>query len=1011
MHVNPALVEMRVDRFVRERLDPATYRRRVPLAVSAWQAPGEPVPFAEAAAAPYAPFAVGTAWGRPWGTTWFRLTGRAPEGFGAEGTRVEVVVDLGYSHVQPGFQAEATAYRPDGTVVKGLHPRNRYLPLAAVTGADGAVDVLLEASSNPDVSGDGVFATPTRLGDPATAGTDPLYRFAGADLAELDVRVWELQQDVWTLRGLLAQLPESSTRRAEVLRALDDAVDAVDPWDVAGTAAAGRAALAGALAQPASASAHRVTAVGHAHIDSAWLWPTRETARKCARTFSNVLALMDEDPDLVFAASSAQQYAWVRDSQPELFERIKKRVAEGRFVPVGGMWVESDTNMPGGEALARQFVAGKRFFAEELGVEPLDVWLPDSFGYTAAMPQIARAAGARWFLTQKPSWNEVNRMPHHTFEWEGIDGTRIFTHFPPADTYNSDLGGADLARAERQFAEKGRARTSLLPFGYGDGGGGPTREMLAAAARTRSLEGSPAVELGGPHDFFRRAQAEYPEPPVWSGEVYLEFHRGTYTSQARTKRGNRRSEHLLREAELWASAAAVQRGTPYPYEALERLWRVVLLQQFHDILPGSSIAWVHREAEARYAEVAAELEELVAGSLRALAGEGGQALAFNASPFPRRGVAALGGGSAQPGEGAVRAAAAGDGYVLENDRVRLTLDGAGLLTSVLDLAAGREVLAPGARGGLLQLHRDTPTQWDAWDVDEHYRRHTTDLDTAESVELVDAGPQRAAVRVVRAFGGSRVEQVVELAAGSAAVELTLDVDWHERQKLLKLAFPLDVHADRAASEIQFGHVLRPTHTNTSWDAARFETCAHRWVHVGEGGYGAAVANDSTYGHDTGRTTRPDGGTTTTVRLSLLRAPLFPDPDADQGRHVLRASLLVGAGVPEAVREGYRLNLPLREVRGAGPVEPLVAVEGEGVVVEAVKLAEDRSGDVVVRLYEAHGGRARATVRPSFAAASVTETDLLERAVEHPRALREQRGGAAVVELRPFQIATLRWRRA
>ncbi|MCI2237170.1 glycosyl hydrolase-related protein [Paenibacillus sp. TRM 82003] len=1010
MHVNPALVEMRVERFVRERLEPATYRSRVPLEVTAWVAPGEPVPFAEAAAARYETFAPGTAWGRPWGTTWFRLTGRPPEGFGGDGTRAEVVVDLGYSDVQPGFQAEATAYRPDGTVVKGLHPRNRYLPLAAVTGADGAVDVLLEASSNPDVSGDGVFATPTRLGDPATAGTEPLYRFAGAHLAELDVEVWELQQDVWTLRGLLAQLPESSTRRAEVLRALDDAVDAVDPWDVAGTAHAGRAALAGVLAQPASASAHRVTAVGHAHIDSAWLWPTRETARKCARTFSNVLALMDEDPDLVFACSSAQQYAWVRDAQPELFERIKKRVAEGRFVPVGGMWVESDTNMPGGEALARQFVAGKRFFAEEFGVEPLDVWLPDSFGYTAALPQIAVAAGARWFLTQKPSWNEVNRMPHHTFAWEGVDGTRIFTHFPPADTYNSDLGGEDLARAERQFAEKGRARSSLLPFGYGDGGGGPTREMLAAAARTRSLEGSPVVEVAGPHDFFRRAEAEYPDPPVWSGEVYLEFHRGTYTSQARTKRGNRRSEHLLREAELWATAAHVQRGADYPYEALERLWRVVLLQQFHDILPGSSIAWVHREAEARYAEVAAELEELIGTSLGELAGAGDDAVAFNASPFPRHGVAALGAAAPQRG-GAARASSADGGFVLENDRVRVAVDRDGLLSSVLDLAADREVLAPGAHGGLLQLHRDTPTQWDAWDVDEHYRRHTTDLVAAESVELVEESGERVAVRVVRRFGDSRVEQVVSLAAGAAAVELSFDVDWHERQKLLKLAFPLDVHADRAASEIQFGHVLRPTHANTSWDAARFETCAHRWVHVGESGYGVAVANDSTYGHDTGRTTRPDGGTTTTVRLSLLRAPLFPDPDADQGRHVLRTSLLVGAGIPDAVREGYRLNLPLREVRGEGPVDPLFAVEGAGVVVEAVKLAEDRSGDVVVRLYEAHGGRARATVRPSFAAAAVTETDLLERDAEQPRALREARPDAAVLELRPFQIATLRWRRA
>nr|WP_208971229.1 glycoside hydrolase family 38 C-terminal domain-containing protein [Kineococcus rubinsiae] len=1009
MFVNPRLVEMRVERFVSERLEPALYRRRAPLEVTAWVAPGEPVPFAEASAKSFAPFAAGQSWGRPWGTTWFRLTGPAPAGWGGAGTRLEVVVDLGYSHVQPGFQAEATAYRPDGTIVKGLHPRNRYLPLAEVS-SGGGVDVLLEASSNPDVSGDGVFATPTKLGDLATAGDAPLYRFTAADVAELDVTVWELLQDVWTLRGLLPELPEQSSRRAEVLRALDDAVDAVDPSDVAGTAEAGRRALAHVLAQPASASAHRVVAVGHAHIDSAWLWPTRETERKCARTFSNVLALMDEDPDLVFACSSAQQYAWVRDGHPELFARIKQRVAEGRFVPVGGMWVESDTNMPGGEALARQFVAGKRFFAEEFGVEPLEVWLPDSFGYTAAMPQIARAAGARYFLTQKPSWNEVNRMPHHTFTWEGIDGSRVFTHFPPADTYNSEVSGAELALAERQFAEKGRATTSLLPFGYGDGGGGPTREMLAAAARTRSLEGSPAVEIAAPGEFFRRAQAEYADPPVWSGEMYLEFHRGTYTSQARTKRGNRRSEHLLREAELWATAAAVQHGTAYPYEDLERIWHTVLLQQFHDILPGSSIAWVHREAEARYAEVARELTALVEGSLRELAGEGTTPVTFNASPFARDGVPALGAAPAAVGADATASAEDG-GFVLANDRVRVVVDADGLLASVRDLAADREVLAPGARGGLLQLHRDTPTQWDAWDVDEHYRRHTTDLVDAESVELMDGSAERVAVRVVRAFGDSRVEQVISLAAGSASVDLEFDVDWHERQKLLKLAFPLDVHADRAASEIQFGHVMRATHTNTSWDAARFETCAHRWVHVGEPGWGVAVANDSTYGHDTGRTTREDGGTTTSVRLSLLRAPLFPDPDADQGEHRLRTSLVVGAGIPDAVREGYRLNLPLREVAGAGPVEPLFAVEGDGVVVEAVKLAEDRSGDVVVRLYEAHGSRARAAVRPSFGVASVVETDLLERPDAAPRALRNADGGVARLDLRPFQLVTLRFARA
>jgi Alpha-mannosidase len=450
------------------------------------------------------------------------------------------------------------------------------------------------------------------------------------DVALLDVPVWELAQDFWTLSGLLAELPADLPRRAEVLRALERAVDAVDPDDVSGTAALGRAELAGVLASPAHASAHRIHAVGHAHIDTAWLWPVRETVRKVARTFASVLALMDEDPDFVFAASSAQQYAWLQEHYPGLFERVRARVSEGRFVPVGGMWVESDTNMPGGEALARQFVAGKRFFLDELDVEPREVWLPDSFGYSAALPQIIAAAGCRWFLTQKISWNETNEMPHHTFGWEGIDGTQVFTHFPPVDTYNAQLSGAELARAQRRYAEKGRANTSLVPFGWGDGGGGPTREMLAAAARTRDLEGSPTVRMTTPEAFFRAAQEEYPRPPVWSGELYLEFHRGTYTSQARTKRGNRRSEHLLREAELWAATAAVRAGAPYPAEALARCWRTVLLQQFHDILPGTSIAWVHREAERAYAAVAAELEGIIEGALAVLTGAGERAVSCNA---------------------------------------------------------------------------------------------------------------------------------------------------------------------------------------------------------------------------------------------------------------------------------------------------------------------------------------------------------------------------------------------
>ena len=566
---------------------------------------------------------VGWRWGRAWSTTWFRVTGEVPEEWRdgpPPGTRVEILVDFGYNRSRPGFQAEGLAYRPDGRVIKAITPLNSYVPWVPADGP--AIDVLIEAAANPDVANEYTFER-TVYGTWETSPDEPLYVLRQLEIALLDVTVWELLQDVLALRGLLEQLPEESNRRHTILRALEDMLDHVDAQDVPGSAAAGRDALAPALAAPASASSHRIVATGHAHIDSAWLWPLRETMRKCARTFTNVLALMDDHPDFVFACSSAQQYLWMKQHYPAIYDRIREMVAAGRFVPVGGMWVESDTNMPGSEAMARQFIAGKRFFLEEFGVECEEAWLPDSFGYSAAIPQIVAAAGARWFLTQKISWNETDRMPHHTFWWEGIDGTRVFTHFPPVDSYLSELTGAELAHAERNFSEKGRASVSLVPFGYGDGGGGPTREMIAAAHRTADLEGSPRVRLDSPQAFFREAEAEYPDAPVWVGEMYLELHRGVYTSQLRTKQGNRRNEGLLREAELWATTAALRNGLAYPRMELEEAWRTVLLLQFHDILPGSSIAWVHRDAERLHAEVSATLEGVIARSLEALAGDGG----------------------------------------------------------------------------------------------------------------------------------------------------------------------------------------------------------------------------------------------------------------------------------------------------------------------------------------------------------------------------------------------------
>ncbi|MFD9276318.1 alpha-mannosidase [Streptomyces mirabilis] len=1009
MHDERRRIEERVARVHDQRIKPAIYAASVPFEVEAWQAPGEPVPFEEAAAAPYKPFAMDTPWGPPWGTTWFRMRGSVPADW--TGKRVEAVFDLGFVGDWPGNQAEALVHLPDGVPLKAVNPQNQYVPIAHPATGGEEIHYLVEAASNPDILAND-FAGPTPLGDRLTAGDKPLYTFKRADIAVLDENVWHLDLDVQVLRELMLELGELDPRRHEIMIALDQAMDALDLDDISGTAAAARAVLAPTLAKPAHASAHTLSAAGHAHIDSAWLWPIRETKRKTSRTFSNVTALAEEYEELVFACSQAQQYEWVRDNYPHVWERIKKAVADGNWAPVGGMWVEADGNLPGGEALARQLIHGKRFFIEHFGIETKGVWLPDSFGYNAAYPQLAKLAGNDWFLTQKLSWNQTNKLPHHSFWWEGLDGTRIFTHFPPVDTYNVEFSGKEVAHAVRNYQDKGRGTTSLAPFGHGDGGGGPTREMMERARRLASLEGSAKVRVEHPDAFFAAAREEIPGDQVWSGELYLELHRATYTSQARTKQGNRRSEHRMREAELWATTAAVNApGYSYPYEKLDRLWKTVLLHQFHDILPGSSIAWVHREAEAEYARVAKEVEAITAEAVAALGT--GETRVFNTSPVDRAEVVRTSVGipmyAEVPAGGSALLDAAEpprpvtvEGRVLDNGLVRVELAEDGTLASVRDLTADREVLAD--KGNLLRLHSDLPNYWDAWDIDKHYKNRYTDLLDAESVTVVEDGPLLGALKVERAFGkGSRIVQTITVRAGSRRIDVETEIDWHEAEKILKAAFPVDIRAPHSSAEIQFGHVQRPTHTNTSWESARFEVYGHRWVHIAEPGYGVAVINDSTYGHDVSRTVREDGGTTTTVRLSLVRAPRVPDPEADQGKHRFTYALLPGASIEDAIAEGYALNLPLRVADSAGPAEPVVSVDGEGVTIEAVKLADDASGDVVVRLYESRGGRGTGTLRTGFPLAGAQVTDLLER----PLTTADTDGNTVAVALRPFEVRTLR----
>ncbi|MFK4790399.1 alpha-mannosidase [Microbacterium sp. ZW T5_56] len=999
MHDETSLTVGRVTRVLDERVRPAIYSARVPLTVEAHQLPGEPIAPAEGLALVFVPHQVGSAWGPAWGTTWFKVTGTVPADWA--GKRVEAHLDLGFDVNMTGFQQEALVYLPDLTPVKSLNPRNQWVPITPDANGGEQITLFLEAASNPVLLDYHPFL-PTRDGDVLTTSTRPLYRLRTMDLAVFEPEVFELALDLEVLVDLQAELAATEPRRMRILQALDDALDVLDLQHIVETATQARARLADVLARPADASAHHISAVGHAHIDSAWLWPVRETIRKVARTTSTMARLIDETDEFVYGMSSAQQYKWIKEHRPEVYERVRAAVAAGRFLPLGGMWVESDTVMPTGESLARQFLYGQRFFESEFGVRSRGVWLPDSFGYSPALPQLMRRAGFEWFFTQKISWNQRNVFPHHTFLWEGIDGSRMFTHFPPMVTYNSELSGEEVAKASRQFQENRVATRSLAPVGWGDGGGGTTREMVGKQQRLANLEGSATVQWESPDTFFEQARAELAKPAVWVGELYLELHRGTLTSQHQTKALHRRAEHTLLEAELWAATAAVRGLADYPYDALDRLWETVLLNEFHDILPGTSIAWVHREAVAVLTDVVAEATALADTARAALAGTGDVPLVF--TPY-RVGDEALAAAPATGPGGRVSIGYGEEDEVVEltNHLVRVLISREGLIVSAVDLATGRETIPLGQPANLLQLHQDFPNKWDAWDIDRYYRNTATELRDVYTFTWGLGDHGHPTVRLHRRFSESSITQVITLAPGSRTLLIRNEIDWRETEKLLKQSFPLAIQAQTTDAETQYGYQSRATHVNTSWEAAKFETSMHRFVLVQERGFGAAVVNDSLYGYDTTRDS-DESGVTTTVRLSLLRAPRFPDPDTDHGLHVITTGLVIGADTESATAAGIELNSPATAVSGSGPVEPLVTVTGRGIVVSSVKLAADRSGDVIVRVYEALGERTTGEIRVSFAHAGVREVSLIEDE------LPDARTGSSL-SLTPFEVRTLRIPRA
>ena len=1022
MHDDRNLVEKRIERELWQRILPTLHPRGTALTIEAWDAPGEPVTYQVAIEQTFRPFQLGTAWSRPWGTTWFRCSGEVPAHWAAP--QLELVLDLGFRAAGAGFQAEGLVWW-NGEPLQGVHPRRTAVPMPQLP--PGPFTVMVEAASNPSMP---AAFRPTTMGSPATAGDRSLYRFVRADLAERNDDVYDLLLDIEVLNDLMLALDLADPRRARLLRTLQTAFDRIDMAEVPSTAAAARALLAPALSLPARSSSMRVVGVGHAHIDSAWLWPIRETMRKCARTFASAVRLMDDRPEYRFVCSQAVQYQWMQQQYPALFERMRAKVATGQFVPVGGMWVEADMNLPSGESLVRQLVHGQRWFDQQFGVRCNEVWIPDVFGYPASLPQIFAAGGCERFITQKLSWNKQNRFPHNTFWWEGLDGTRVLTHFPPVDTYNAEVTGGEMAFSERNFQDHGWSDWALMPYGYGNGGGGPTREMVDRAARMRDLDGAPRLTLGTSDEFFDNVEAEVmagAPVPVWRGELYFEMHRGTLTSQIKTKLGNRRCERLLREAELWW--AAVDHGPDEVAVELDQLWKDVLLQQFHDILPGSSIAWVHADAEAVHTRVAESLERLISGAFDRFALM--SPIAANAGSFARSGVvvgplAPQNDGPRQtlsdgryafavnvPGSGAapIEAQPVDDHLVttehtMANRHLCVQWDLDGTIVSVIDVMRGRELL-PVGRSITVELAPDHPVEYDAWDVEAWTRSLGKEVPaTADStVSFVEQGPLLCSLRVVRSFGRSRLEMTYTLRAGSPRLDISFDIHWHEDEMLLSLMVPLDVHAADATCDIQFGHVRRPMHASSPWDAAKFEVCAHRFVDVAEPTFGVAILNDGRYGHSVF-----DGG----VRVSLLRAAKYPDPDADHGHHQVTISVLPhGSGLHQVLAEADALNMPLRFVPATASTTgspaarwypaPVVTLDHPGIELAAVKRADDGSDDLIVRVFEACGDRTAVAVRADGRVMSAARCN----ALEEPQSGIDVADGFVALTLRPFELVTLR----
>ncbi|KAF5376659.1 hypothetical protein D9615_007835 [Tricholomella constricta] len=961
-----------------------------------WSAPGLTKPtFEEAMKQKYKPAKKGDSFGPSWvrrrdetkTNHWWKVSVTIP-GYWQQYERVQFEFDPG---------CEAMIYTTDGIPLQGItggyggDRRVEYI-IPEAARKKGRHDFVIESSCN------GMFGVPWNGDIIAPPDMNRYFSLASADLVVPNQEAWALLWDFHTLRELIDTLPGNTPLQNQALVAANEIMNVFNRGDPSGIRNGRKIAEtvfgegweskgAGIYDEgPKDAQASECFAMAttpvltrfSCHIDSAWLWPYRVTQQKVARSWSTQIDLMERYPEHRFSCSSAQQYKWLEQLYPQLFERVKEKVLEGKFHPVGGSWVENDSNMPSGEALVRQFVFGQRYFESRFGKRCDTAWLPDSFGLTGALPQLIRGAGMDYFFTQKLSWNNVNVFPHTTFNWVGIDGTQVLCHMTPVDTYTAQATVGDINKGQNNHKNMESSQAALLVFGNGDGGGGPLAKMLENLRRIRAVTNThrelPPVSMGRSVDEFfeelSRASNAGRTLPNWHGELYLEFHRGTYTSHGSIKKGNRHSEILLRDVEHVATLASLyklhKKDYVYPKQTIDDSWEKVLLNQFHDVLPGSSIGMVYDDAEKLYAEVRKDGEALLDEAFSVLFPDSvlltrttnpkslpasGKIVGFNTTFFRRSDiievplVGASSGLKSQvlqtssdgktgyavmnsPGGGSVGALCTpatglhaqilpvsvftngSDNFVLRNSSVQLTIS-KGRISSLIDVKLGRELIAEGCTGGLV-IFEDQPNYWDAWDVEIHHLETAKRLEFT-NVSVVAQGPLRGSVKAEVKYGKSTITVTISLDAITASVKensrslFNFDavVDWHQRHEFLKFELPLNIHNPNATYETQFGHVQRPTHKNTTWDIAKFEVCGHKYADLSEFGYGVAILSESKYGFSC---------IGNLLRISLLRAATAPDAEQDQGEHKFSWAVMPHEGhflesdVPIAA---YLYNSPLR----------------------------------------------------------------------------------------------------